>query len=191
VNTSQIVRKAQAILENLAAYRKGEYNGQTMRILGIDPGIGRMGWGIIHVQNAQCTVLNHGCIETAAGMPVEKRLKEIYNELMEIITIDKPEEIAVEELFFNTNVTTAFTVGQARGVALLAGAMCNVSVATYTPLQVKLAIAGYGRAEKKQVEKMVGVLLKMEKLPKRDDTVDALAIALTHAFSRKLSLKKR
>lgn len=162
-----------------------------MKILGIDPGIGRMGWGIIEVQSAKCKVLNYGCIETEAGTRVEERLKEIYNQLMTIITTDKPEEIAVEELFFNTNVTTAFTVGQARGVALLAGAMCSVPVSTYSPLQVKLAIAGYGRAEKKQVEKMVGVLLKMEKLPKRDDTVDALAIALTHAFSRKLSQKKR
>ncbi len=158
-----------------------------MVILGIDPGIGRMGWGVITVHGSRFTVNSYGCIETSPKLKVEERLLQIYQELNKIIKEHKPEELAIEELFFNTNAKTAFVVGQARGVVLLAGAEKNLSVSIYTPLQVKMALTGYGRAEKKQVGQMVKVLLKLPSIPKPDDTADALAIALTHAFSYKIN----
>ncbi len=157
-----------------------------MRILGIDPGIARMGWGVIEVQSAKCKVQSCGCIETAAKLRVEERLLIIHKKLDEIIIEHKPDVLAIEELFFNTNAKTAFIVGQARGVVLLTAAEKNLSVAIYTPLQVKMAMTGYGRAEKTQVGQMVKVLLKLPSIPKPDDTADALAVALTHAFSHKV-----
>lgn len=157
-----------------------------MRILGIDPGIGRMGWGVIAIQNSKFRVQNYGCIETEAKLKVEERLLQIYKDLTEIIKECKPDALAIEELFFNTNAKTAFVVGQARGVVLLTAAEKNLSVAIYTPLQVKMALTGYGRAEKNQVGQMVKVLLKLPSIPKPDDTADALAIAITHALSHKL-----
>ncbi|MBI4079482.1 MAG: crossover junction endodeoxyribonuclease RuvC [Candidatus Levybacteria bacterium] len=157
-----------------------------MIILGIDPGIGRMGWGIIQIQNSKFKIQNYGCVETKAGLPIEKRLKKIHGELIEIIRKHKPEVLAIEELFFGTNAKTAFVVGQARGVVLLTAAEKNIPVVTYTPLQVKIALTGYGRAEKAQIGQMVKVLLKLDTIPKPDDTADALAIALAHAFSRKM-----
>ncbi len=159
-----------------------------MKILGIDPGIGRMGWGIVEIQSAKCKVQSYGCIETSAKSKVEERLLHIHQKLNEIIKEHKPDVLAIEELFFNTNAKTAFVVGQARGVVLLAGAEKNLSVSIYTPLQVKIALTGYGRAEKSQVGQMVKVLLKLPSIPKPDDTADALAVALTHAFSYKRSM---
>ena len=156
-----------------------------MRILGIDPGIGRTGWGVVQMENGKWKMENCGCIETSKELPLEKRIQEIYKSLSKIIKEEKPDEVAIEELFFNTNAKTALIVGQARGVALLAAAQAGLPVAVYTPLQVKIAIVGYGRAEKMQVEKMVMAQLQLEKKPKYDDISDALAIALTHAFSRK------
>lgn len=157
-----------------------------MVILGIDPGIGRTGWGIVDVQSGKCKVQGFGCIETSKDTSVGGRLMLLYNELVSIIKKYKPEALAVEELFFNTNVTTALTVGQARGVVLLAGEQNNVPISVYTPLQVKIAVTGYGRADKKQVGQMVKNILKLSAIPKPDDTADALAIALTHTFSYKL-----
>lgn len=157
----------------------------AMRILGIDPGIGRTGWGVVEVQSAKCKAQNFGCFETEPNSYVPDRLEKIYDHIYELITTYKPQALAIEELFFNTNVTTAFTVGQARGVVLLAAAQKKLPIGIYTPLQVKMAITGYGRAEKAQIGQMVKVLLSLEKIPKPDDTADALAIALTHAFSHK------
>lgn len=156
-----------------------------MLIVGIDPGIGRTGWGIVEVQNAKLTVQSYGCIETAKELSVEKRLQELYETIVSILKKEKPEAFAIEELFFNTNSKTAMVVGQARGVILLAAAKQQIPVTVYTPLQVKIAVTGYGRAEKPQVGQMVKTLLHLEAIPKPDDTADALAIAVTHAFSYK------
>lgn len=162
---------------------------RSMRVLGIDPGFGRMGWGVIEVQSAKCKVQDYGCITTPPNVVIEKRLQLIFAELQEIFLQYKPDALAIEELFFNTNAKTAFAVGQARGVVLLAAAQSNTPVAIYTPLQVKVAVTGYGRAEKAQIGQMVKILLKLSTVPKPDDTTDALAIALTHSFSRVLSSK--
>lgn len=158
-----------------------------MKILGIDPGIGRCGWAVITIQNSKFRVQSYGCIETSSKTPVEKRLEEVYSHISKIIKIYKPEAFAIEELFFGSNSKTAFIVGEARGVILLAAAQNNLEISIYTPLQVKIALTGYGRAEKAQVGQMVKILLKLKEVPKPDDTADALAVALTHAFSAKLS----
>lgn len=168
-----------------------------MKILGIDPGIGRTGYGIIEVQSSilrlrsgqEFKVQSFGCIETEPRSLVEQRLKEIYEALNTIIKENKPDVMIVEELFFNTNAKTAFVVGQARGVILLTGAENKLPIFIYTPLQVKVALTGYGRAEKSQVGQMVKTLLKLKEIPKPDDTTDALAVALCHAFSYKSNLK--
>src|SRR3989344_2604092 len=160
-----------------------------MLILGIDPGIGRMGWGIITIENSKLKIVNSGCIETSSKLPVPERLLKIYKTLKELIEEHKPDALAVEELFFNTNAKTAFVVGQARGVVLLLGAQFNLKIGIYTPLQVKMALTGYGRAEKTQMGKMVKTLLNLKEVPKPDDTADALAVALTHAFSYKKHFK--
>ncbi len=158
-----------------------------MKILGIDPGIGRCGWGMVETQGSKLGVQGYGCIETSPKKEIPLRLKEIYAEISKIIKTYKPDAMAIEELFFNTNAKTAFVVGQARGVILLAAAQNNLEIAIYTPLQVKMALTGYGHAEKKQVGKMVKALLLLKDVPKPDDTADALAIALTFAFSSKFS----
>ena len=158
-----------------------------MRILGIDPGIGRCGWAVIEVQSSKFKVQSYGCIETSSKKRVEERLKEIYDQILEIIKKYKPEVLSIEELFFNNNAKTVFVVGQARGVILLAAAEKSITIAIYTPLQVKIAVTGYGRAEKSQIGQMVKTILKLKTIPKPDDTSDALAVALTHAFSAKIA----
>jgi crossover junction endodeoxyribonuclease RuvC len=160
----------------------------VMVILGIDPGIARCGWGVVETEGSKLKVIAYGCIETPSTSEVSQRLSAIYRELSSLINQYSPQEMAVEELFFNTNAKTAFVVGQARGVVLLAGAEHQLKNHIYTPLQVKIALTGYGRAEKNQVGKMVKSLLSLKEIPKPDDTADALAIALTHAFSRKMKL---
>ena len=157
-----------------------------MRIIGIDPGIGRTGWGIIEVQGANFKVQNYGCIETSKDTLLENRLQELYEKITAILATDNPDAFAVEELFFNTNAKTAMVVGQARGVTLLAAAQKHIPISVYTPLQVKIAVTGYGRAEKNQVGQMVKTILKLDAIPKPDDTADALAIAVTHAFTMKM-----
>ena len=156
-----------------------------MRILGVDPGIARTGWGIVEVQSSKFKVQSYGCIETLAKLELSQRLKQIYTKLTDIVQKHKPDVLALEELFFNTNAKTAFVVGQARGVVLLAAAENKLPVSVYTPLQVKIAVTGYGRAEKNQVGQMVKVILKLKESPKPDDVADALAVALTHAFTAK------
>lgn len=156
-----------------------------MRILGIDPGIARTGWGIIDEENGKVTVVKFGCITTSQDLQIAQRLFLLKKELTTIIKTFTPEVMSIEELFFNTNAKTALIVGQARGVILVSGAEKSLPIHVYTPLQVKMALTGYGRAEKNQIGQMVKMLLKLSTVPKPDDTADALAIALTHAFSRK------
>lgn len=157
-----------------------------MRILGIDPGIARCGWGIVSSQLSVVSCQRVGCIETSPKMSVEERLEEIYREVTKIIKKYSPNVLSIEELFFNTNAKTAFVVGQARGVILLAASQASLPIHIYTPLQVKIAVTGYGKAEKDQIGKMVKTILKLDSIPKPDDTTDALAVALTHAFSAKM-----
>ncbi|MGI8419181.1 MAG: crossover junction endodeoxyribonuclease RuvC [Candidatus Levyibacteriota bacterium] len=157
-----------------------------MRIIGIDPGIGRTGWGIIDVSKGKLEVQEYGCIETFKEQSVGERLLILYKTLGGILGKAKPDSFAIEELFFNTNTKTALVVGQARGVAFLAAAERDIPISVYTPLQVKIAVTGYGRGEKKQIGHMVKTLLHLDIIPKPDDTTDALAIAITHAFSYKM-----
>lgn len=159
-----------------------------MRIFGIDPGIARTGWAAIEVQSSNLKVQGYGCIETTPDRNISERLLEVYKEISRLIKKYQSENLAIEELFFNTNSKTAFVVGQARGVMLLAAAQNNIPVFIYTPLQIKIAITGYGRADKNQVGKMVKTILKLTEVPKPDDTADALAVALTHAFTVKSSI---
>ena len=154
-----------------------------MRILGIDPGLATIGWGVIESDAYRPKAVAYGSIITPAKTDTEKRLDMIYSELSAIIREHKPEEMAVEELFWNTNQTTGIRVAEARGVILLCGERHGLKISEYTPLQVKQSVVGYGRAEKKQVITMVTMLLNLSALPKPDDTADALAIAVCHSFS--------
>ena len=154
-----------------------------MRILGIDPGFAIVGWGVIDYDGSRFKVVGYGSIQTPAGMPLEKRLMAIYSELSAIIDKFSPDAMAVEELFFNTNIKTGIKVAQARGVILLCAEQKEIEFFEYTPLQVKQAVTGYGRAEKKQVITMVTMVLGLASPPKPDDTADALAIAVCHAHS--------
>lgn len=152
-----------------------------MIILGIDPGLATLGWGVITEQNRKQALVDFGCIVTPPDQPFPKRLIAIQLEFEGILRRYAPDEIAFEELFFSRNVTTALTVGAARGVCVALAAGYTDHVYEYTPLQVKQALTGYGRADKKQIQEMVRLLLSMEELPRPDDAADALAIALTHA----------
>ena len=152
-----------------------------MIILGIDPGLATLGWGVIEDRQSKQTLLDFGCIITPPDMPFPKRLLTIQTDFRELLSQYTPDEIAFEELFFSRNVTTALTVGAARGVCIAQSAEYTGNVYEYTPMQVKQALTGYGRADKKQIQEMVKLLLSMEKIPKPDDAADALAIALTHA----------
>ncbi len=154
-----------------------------MIILGIDPGLAIVGWGVIEYQSTHFRTVAYGSIQTPAGMHTEARLKLIYEGMQDLIKTYHPDAMAVEELFFNTNITTGIRVAEARGVILLAAEEAGISIQEYTPLQVKQAVVGYGRAEKKQVITMVTMLLGLKKPPKPDDTADALAIAICHAHS--------
>ena len=152
-----------------------------MTILGIDPGIATVGYGVIQYENGRFRTIATGAIETPAGIDVENRLEIVYNDLCELIQMYSPTEMAIEELFFNTNQKTAIAVAEARGVILLAARKNNLNIAEYTPIQVKMAVTGYGRAEKKQVQEMVKIILGLPKVPKPDDAADALALAICHA----------
>ncbi len=154
-----------------------------MIILGIDPGYAIVGWGVIEYNGSKFRTLGYGSIQTPAGMPIVDRLELIYKGMNEIIAKYKPDQMAVEELFFNTNSKTAIVVAEARGIIILAAKLAGVEIGEYTPLQVKQAVVGYGRAEKKQVIIMVTGLLGLKEPPKPDDTADALAIAVCHAHS--------
>lgn len=155
-------------------------------ILGIDPGTATMGWGVIRLEGNRLRYVQHGAITTPAAWEMPRRLGRLFDGVTELLRGYRPEVMAVEELFFNTNVTTAITVGQARGVALLAAYKAGVQdITEYTPLQVKQAVTSYGRAEKRQVQEMVRSLLNLREIPRPDDAADGLAIAITHAFSHR------
>ena len=154
-----------------------------MVILGIDPGLAIVGWGVIEYSGNRFRTLAYGAIRTPAGMETPKRLLSIRHDMEELIEKYKPEYMAVEELFFNTNITTGIRVAEARGVILAVAEDLGVSISEYTPLQVKSAVVGYGRAEKRQVIEMVTRILNLPAPPKPDDTADALAIAICHAHS--------
>ena len=153
-----------------------------MRIIGIDPGTARLGFGIIDAGDGYAAV-DYGTIETSAKVAMAQRLLELYEALTHLITTHSPESMAIEQLFFSRNVTTAITVGQARGVALLAAAQAGIPVTEYTPAEVKQAISGYGNADKQQVQFMVQLLLELDTVPYPDDAADALAVALCHGQS--------
>lgn len=154
-----------------------------MRILGIDPGYAILGWGIIDVIGNRFSVVDYGAVLTDTSMEMPARLQSLYNGLTDIINKYKPEDASIEQLFFNSNAKTAILVGEARGVAVLACANGNLNIAEYTPLQIKQALVGYGRADKKQVQYMVKTMLNLKSVPKPDDTADALAAAICHAHS--------
>ncbi len=154
-----------------------------MRILGIDPGLAIVGWGVVDYAGSRFRTVAYGSIQTPAGMRTEERLASIFDGMNELLDKYHPDEMAVEELFFNTNITTGIRVAEARGVILTAAEKKGIRMQEYTPLQVKQSVVGYGRAEKKQVITMVTMLLGLKEAPKPDDTADALAIAICHAHS--------
>lgn len=151
------------------------------RILGIDPGTGIVGFGVIEADKRLLKMVDGGVIRTPAHQAQELRLLTIYNEVSQLIKDLRPDWLSIEKLFFARNVTTAMSVSQARGVILLAATQAKMQIAEYTPLQIKMAITGYGRADKKQMQEMVKILLGLQQIPKPDDAADALAAAITHA----------
>ena len=161
-----------------------------MRILGIDPGYAIVGWGIIDSERGSIRPVAYGAITTPAHTPLEERLLMIRNDLKAVIEKYSPDEMAIEELFFNTNITTGIAVAEARGVIICTAHELGVSVSEYTPLQVKQAVVGYGKAEKQQVIAMVTSILRLKSPPKPDDTADAVAIAICHSHSRASAMGK-
>ncbi|MRR32880.1 crossover junction endodeoxyribonuclease RuvC [bacterium] len=157
-----------------------------MLVIGIDPGTATTGYGLVRDNAQGLEVVDFGVILTPAGLPQEQRLVLLYEALRKILLLHRPENAAVEKLFFSRNVTTAITVGQARGVALLTLAQQNLTVGEYTPMEIKQAVAGYGSADKNQVQQMVKALLNLDKVPKPDDAADALAVAICHLHSYRL-----
>lgn len=154
-----------------------------MIILGIDPGIAIVGYGVVEYTGNRFRVISYGAITTEAGMKLSDRLRDIYESIHILVERFHPDAFAVEELFFNTNVKTAISVAHGRGVCVLAASVQNIPIHEYTPLQVKQAVCGYGRADKGQVQRMVTQLLNLESVPKPDDVADALAVAICHAHN--------
>ena len=152
-----------------------------MIVLGIDPGYAITGFGLVEYQAGRIRLLDFGVVSTPSGMAFPSRLLSISEALDDLIARHKPDSVAVEELFFSRNTTTAIGTAQARGVAVLAGAKAGLPVFEYTPMQVKVAVTGYGKADKAQVQQMVRVLLNLREIPKPDDAADALAVAICHA----------
>lgn len=162
-----------------------------MVILGIDPGYAIVGWGVIEYQTGRFTIKGYGAITTPAGMDFPKRLKMIYEDMNTVLQKYKPDVLSIEKLFFTNNKTTGIDVAQARGVIVLTAAMRGMQVYEYTPMQVKQAVVGYGKAEKRQVMEMTRTLLKLPAVPKPDDTADALALAVCHAHCEGSNLNSR
>ncbi|WP_129597558.1 crossover junction endodeoxyribonuclease RuvC [Anaerophilus nitritogenes] len=154
-----------------------------MIILGIDPGIAIVGYGVIEYKGNHIKTLGYGAIITHANEEMPQRLKKVYDDLEILLDRFKPDVVAIEELFFNKNVKTALMVGHARGVLILGAANRGIDIYEYTPLQVKQGVVGYGRADKKQVQQMTKTLLNLPQIPKPDDVADALAVAICHAHS--------
>ena len=151
-----------------------------MRILGIDPGIAIVGFGLIEADRGRTQLLNYGAITTPAGLPLARRLVQIEQDMEELIAQLKPDAIAVEELFFSNNITTGIAVAHGRGIILCTAEKSGVPLYEYTPMQVKQAITGYGKAVKKQIQEMTRIMLHLESVPKPDDTADALGMAIAH-----------
>ena len=151
-----------------------------MRILGIDPGIAIVGFGLIDADRGRTQLLNYGAITTPAGLPLARRLVQIEQDMEELIAQLKPDAIAVEELFFSNNITTGIAVAHGRGIILCTAEKSGVPLYEYTPMQVKQAITGYGKAVKKQIQEMTRIMLHLESVPKPDDTADALGMAIAH-----------
>lgn len=158
-----------------------------MIIIGIDPGYAIVGIGVIEYKGNKFRTLEYNAITTPAGMPTTERLKKIYQEMDAYLDKYNPDSVAIEELFFNSNQKTAINVAQARGVLLVAVANRGIPIFEYTPLQVKQSVTGYGRADKKQIQTMVKMMLRLNAIPKPDDAADALAIAICHAHSNKMN----
>ncbi|HOQ08049.1 MAG TPA: crossover junction endodeoxyribonuclease RuvC [Clostridiales bacterium] len=158
-----------------------------MVIMGIDPGFAITGYGIVKYEGNRFSPIRYGVVLTDAGEPFAQRLLKLDSEISAIIEMYRPDAVAVEELFFNKNIKTAITAAHGRGISLAAAARCGVGVFEYTPLQVKQAVVGYGRADKVQVQQMVKAILNLPEIPKPDDAADALAIAICHGHSYKLS----
>lgn len=151
-----------------------------MVVLGIDPGYAIVGWGLVEYKNNSFRPIRYGAVTTEADVDFNERLRMIYDDISDVIKMFKPDALAIEKLYFTTNQKTAIMVAEARGVILLAAKQCGLPIFEYTPLQVKTAVTGYGKAKKPQVMEMTRRFLKLERVPKPDDTADALAIALTH-----------
>ena len=158
-----------------------------MIIIGIDPGYAIVGVGVVEYKGNKFRPIEYTAITTPAGMNTVDRIKKIYDEMTMLIDKHKPDSMAIEELFFNSNQKTAINVAQARGVILVAAANKGVPVREYTPLQVKQSVTGYGRADKKQIQEMVKLILHLNVIPKPDDAADALALAICHAHSNKMN----
>jgi crossover junction endodeoxyribonuclease RuvC len=158
-----------------------------MRILGIDPGTGILGFGVIDVVKQKMTLVEAGVIRTPPHTPHDERLEEIFDGIEEVIAATKPDSFSIEKLFFSRNITTAMTVSEARGVAQLAARKAGIPIAEYTPMQIKQSLTGYGKADKKQVQEMVRLQLGLKEVPKPDDCADALAAAITHALMTRIS----
>lgn len=162
----------------------------TKRVLGIDPGTGICGFGVVqYVTHKQPRMVTAGVITTPAHTPIEERLLDIYNSLHEIIEETHPDEVSIEKLYFNQNITTGITVAEARGVCILVAKQYNLPIAEYTPLQIKQTLTGYGRANKKSMQEAVRVYLNMEQIVKPDDAADALAAAITHALMTQIAYR--
>lgn len=158
-----------------------------MCVLGIDPGIGTTGYGVVDEDDSGNVVLiEYGAIETTPGVPMPERLKTLHDRALALMQQHQPESVAIEQLFFGRNVTTAITVGQARGVVLLAAAQAGLDVFEYKPAEVKQALSGYGNADKRQMQEMVRLLLNLDHIPRPDDAADAIAIAVCHLQSRRI-----
>jgi crossover junction endodeoxyribonuclease RuvC len=153
-----------------------------MRVIGIDPGTGILGFGVIEVIRGKMKLIDAGVITTPANTPLEIRLEDIFDSLTEVITDTKPDFMSIEKLFFAQNITTAISVSHARGVAMLVGRKNGLKIAEYTPLQIKQTVTGYGKADKKQVQEMVRIQLGLNDIPKPDDCADALAAAITYSL---------
>ena len=153
-----------------------------MRIIGIDPGTGILGFGVVDFVGGKATMVDAGVIKTPAHTPLDERLEDIFDSLTEIIRDTKPQIMSIEKLFFARNVTTAMSVSHARGVAMLTGRKAKLEIAEYTPMQIKQTLTGYGKADKKQVQEMVRLHLNLKEVPKPDDCADALAAAITHSM---------
>jgi crossover junction endodeoxyribonuclease RuvC len=160
-----------------------------MVILGVDPGTARLGWGIINHQKSQSSVGQYDCLQTPKTKSDSDRLKQLFQDFTKLLKKLKPDAVAVEALFFFKNQTTVIPVAQARGVILLAAALENIPCFSYTPPEIKLAVTGYGKADKRQIQQIMKSILKLDSVPKPDDTADALAVALTHAFSHKMKTR--